>query len=165
MVSLGVLSKSTLGADELAAFLAQARTLKVAGDHAQAQVPLDRTNLVRVQPPQGVRAAFALNEVRMPRRMADMFPGYPRPEQPIARVAAAAYRSEDVVAMREQLVVRGWLPAWAGRTQVGMSSVTVSPTVADPQVTQLEQAVGLPPVAGVLPWGDAQVDVARAVGS
>ncbi|MEI2644037.1 MAG: LCP family protein [Candidatus Nanopelagicales bacterium] len=165
MVSLGVLSKATMTTDELADFMAQAKQLRVTSAYGQAEVPLDPGNLVRIQPAQGVRTAYALSAADMPSRMAGIFEEYPSPAEPIARVAAAAFRSEDVTAIRDQLTTRGWQTAWAGRSEAGESSLIVPPGTSAQQVTQLQQAVGLTPQEQDLPWGDAQVDIARAVGS
>lgn len=165
MVSLGVLSKSTMTTDELADFMAQAKQLRITSAYAEGQVPLAEDNKVRVQPAQGVREAFALNAAGMPLQMAALFEEYPRPDEPIARVAAAAFRTDDVTAVRDQLVTRGWQTAWAGRTDVPESSVTVPLGTPAQLITQLEQAVGMTPQEQDVPWGDAQVDIARTMGS
>jgi hypothetical protein len=165
IVSLGALSKTTLTTEALSDFLSDAKGLQVTGASGEAEVPLEPANLVRVQPPQGVRAAFALSAQRMPQRMAEVFQGYNRRQAPVARVAAAAIRSEDTIALREQLVTRGWQTAWAGRTNSTSSTVTVPADAGVEEKVQLEQAVGLTPSVGPLPWGDAQIDVARPVGS
>lgn len=165
MVSLGVLSKSTMTADQLADFMSQAKQLRITAAYSEAEVPLDESDLVRVAPPQGVRSAYALNAQIMPLNMADVFQEYPRPDDPVARVAAATIRSDDVTSVREQLVARGWQTAWAGRAAVEQSSVTVPAGTPYEQVTQLAQAVGIAPQQADLPWGDAQVDLAASVGS
>lgn len=165
MVSLGVLSKSTMTADQLADFMSQAKQLRITAAYAEAEVPVDETDPVRVAPPQGVRQAFALNELTMPLVMTGVFQEYPRPDDPIARVAAVTIRSEDVTSVRDQLVTRGWQTAWSGRSSVEQSTVTVPPGTPSQQVTQLAQAVGIAPQQAEVPWGDAQVDLAATMGS
>lgn len=165
VVSLGALSKTTMTADALAAYMSKARALRVTGAYGQAQVPLTEANFVRVQPPQGIRVAYALDPQRMPRRMRELFQGYPAPQQPTARLAAAAIRSDDTETLRDQLVTRGWQTAWGGRTAASTSSVTVPPGTPAAQVTQLQQALGVTPSTAAVPWGDAQVDLARPVPS
>jgi hypothetical protein len=165
VVSLGVLSKTTMSTEELADFMTQAHRLRIAGEYLESQVPLEPADAVRVRPPQGVRTAYALSVDRMPQRMADAFADHPRPQDPVARVRAAAVRDEDLEVLRDQLLARGWQTAWGGRTAQTTTSVAVSPDVPEAQVTGLEQAVGIPPQTLELPWGDARVDVARAVGS
>jgi hypothetical protein len=165
VTSLGVLSKTTMSTEELADFMTQAGRLSIDGASTQSQLPLDPADPVRVQPPQGVRTAYGLNVERMPRRMATVFVGYPRPDAPVARVNAAAIRDEDIESLRAQLLARGWQTAWGGRTLQTTTSVAAVPGLPPAEVTQLEQAVGIPPQIRELPWGDAQVDVARAVGS
>ncbi len=165
VVSLGALSKSTTTTDELADYLAQAKRLLIAGDHAQGTVPLTSDNFVRVVPPQGVRTAYALDATRMPRRMTGLFEGYSSLDQPVARMYAAAIRSEDMEIMREQLSTRGWASAWGGRSTQMTSSALVQPGTSPALTLGMEQATGMIPATGELPWGAARVDVARAMRS
>lgn len=165
VVSLGVLSKTTMTTEELADFMTQANRLRIAGDSSQSQVPLEPDNAVRVRPPQGVRTAYALSVDLMPLRMANVFVDHPRPEDPVARINAAAIRDEDLEVLRGQLLGRGWQTAWGGRTAASTTAIAVDPSVPEADVTGLEQAIGITPQSQELPWGDAQVDVARPVGS
>lgn len=162
VVSLGALSKSTLSTDELAAYLAAAKELRVSGAYGQATVPLNAENFVRVAPPQGVRVAQALDPDRMAARMSRVFAGHEPLDQPVARVYAAAIRSQDVEVMRGQLASRGWFNAWGGRATQMTSSTVVSPQISEAQKLGIEQAVGMVAATGELAWGDARVDVARS---
>lgn len=165
VVSLGALSKSTMTSEELSSFLTEVHRLRISGAVAQARVPLLAANTVRVRPPQGVRIAFALDPLRMSRRMGGVFQGYTTPLEPTARVASTAIRSEDIVALRDGLVARGWRTAWAGRTLVPASSATVAPGTPADRITQVEQALGVTVDEGPVAWGDARIDVAAPVGS
>ncbi len=165
VVSLGALSKPTMNTDQLADYLSAARDLRVAGKYAQRTVPLTSDNFVKVNPPQGVRAAYALDSIRMQRRMAGMFEGSEPLDQPVARVYAAAIRSQTLETMRDQLSTRGWASAWGGRTTQMVSGAIVVSQISQAQALGLEQATGMVPARGDLPWGSARVDVARTMGS
>jgi hypothetical protein len=165
VVSLGALSKPTMNTDELADYLASAKELLITGNHAERTVPLTTDNFVRVQPPQGVRVAYALDPVRMRARMEGFFEGYAPLDLPVARINAAAIRSQQLETMREQLTSRGWASAWGGRTSQMTSSTVAVPGISQAQELGLEQATGMVPAIGDLPWGSARVDVARTMGS
>ena len=165
VVSMGALSKTTMTTDQLADYLSTAKALRVTGEYAQRTVPLTSDNFVRVNPPQGVRAAYALDTLRMQRRMAGMFQGNEPLDQPVARVYAAAIRSEGLETMRDQLSTRGWASAWGGRTTQMVSGAIVTPEVSDAQALGLQTATGMIPARGELPWGSARVDVSRTMGS
>lgn len=165
VVSMGALSKPTMNTDQLADYLSAARDLRVGGEYAQRTVPLASDNFVRVNPPQGVRRAYALDTGRMQRRMTGMFAGSEPLDQPVARVYAAAIRSETLETMRSQLTARGWATAWGGRTTQMVSAAIAIPGVSDAQVLALQQGTGMVPARGDLPWGAARVDVARTMGS
>lgn len=163
VVSLGALSKATMTTDELADYLSRAKDLVVGGQVSQATVPLSADNFVRVRPPQGVRLAYAMNADRMRQRMQRVFVDYPALAEPVARIYAAAIRGEALETMREDLSATGWRSAWGGRTTQMTSGVIASPTVAEEQVVSLEEATGMIPATGELPWGQARVDVARTM--
>ena len=165
VVSMGALSKTTMTTDQLADYLSTAKALRVTGEYAQRTVPLTSDNFVRVNPPQGVQAAYALDTLRMQRRMAGMFQGNEPLDQPVARVYAAAIRSESLETMRDQLSTRGWASAWGGRTTQMVSGAIVTPEVSDAQALGLQTATGMIPARGELPWGSARVDVSRTMGS
>lgn len=165
VVSMGALSKTTMTTDQLADYLSTAKALRVAGAYAQRTVPLTSDNFVRVNPPQGVQAAYALDTLRMQRRMTGMFAGNEPLDQPVARVYAAAIRSEDLETMRDQLSTRGWASAWGGRTTQMVSGAIVTPQISDAQALGLQTATGMIPARGELPWGSARVDVSRTMGS
>lgn len=165
VVSMGALSKTTMTTDQLADYLSTAKSLRVTGEYAQRTVPLTSDNFVRVNPPQGVQAAYALDTLRMQRRMAGMFQGNEPLDQPVARVYAAAIRSESLETMRDQLSTRGWASAWGGRTTQMVSGAIVTPEVSDAQALGLQTATGMIPARGELPWGSARVDVSRTMGS
>jgi hypothetical protein len=165
VVSMGALSKPTMDTDQLADYLSAARDLRVAGEYAQRTVPLSTDNFVRVNPPQGVRAAYALDVVRMQRRMVGMFEGSEALDQPVARIYAAAIRSQTLETMRDQLSTRGWASAWGGRATQMVSGAVVVPEITSAQALGLRQATGMIPARGDLPWGSARVDVARTMGS
>jgi LytR_cpsA_psr family len=165
VVSMGALSKPTMTTDELADYLSTAKDLQVAGKSAQRTVPLTSDNFVRVSPPQGVQAAYALDTVRMQRRMAGMFAGSEPLDQPVARVYAAAIRNEALETMRDQMSTRGWASAWGGRTSQMVSGAIVTPEISDAQAVGLQTATGMIPARGELPWGSARVDVSRTMGS
>ena len=164
VVSLGALSKPTTNTDAVADYLALAKELRVAGEYDDATVPMAAENFVRVVPAQGVRAAYAMDTERMSRRMGTLFEGYPPLDEPVARVYAAAIRSEELETMREQMVVRGWQAAWGGRATQMTSTTIVTDEVTQAEVLRLEQAVGMIPAVGELAWGAARVDVARTTG-
>lgn len=157
IVSLGALSKATMTTEELAAFLGRAHGLRVVGAYAEAMVPLDETNSMRVKPAQGVKRAYALDQLRMPVRVARVFPQFPTLESPVARVQAATPRSATVEQVRNSLLSRSWETAWAGRTDTQVSAAQVSPDVPEAAVVGLEQALGTAPQVQRIPWGDALV--------
>lgn len=160
VVSLGALSKATMPTESLAVMLSDAHDLRVTGDYAQAQVRLDELNGVRVRPVQGVRQAFALDTAVTAERLQSVFSGFPAPDEPVARVQAVTVRSESVEFVRSQLLTGSWQSAWSGRIVTPSTTVVVDPGVPEPEVTGLEQALGVTPARGELPMGQAQVALA-----
>lgn len=160
VVSLGALSKATMPSEELAVLLAEVRDLRVGGHYEQTQVVLDQDNAVRVRPPQGVRRAFAVDAQASAIPIEDLFRGFPRPIDPVARVQAAIIRDENVSAIRQQLLTRSWRSVWGGRTMTVATTVTTDPRLPDAEVVGLEQALGVVPGVEPVPLAQARVAVA-----
>ena len=169
VVSLGALSKATMPTEELAVLLSQAHDLRVRGAYAETEVVLDQQNAVRIRPPQGVREAYAMDPIATGERLNEVFEGYPELEDPVARIQAVTVRDEAVEQLRTDLAQQSWLTAWGGRALTTVTSVTVDPSLPAPQVSALEDVVGVASTPGEVALGQARVALAaedeEAVGS
>lgn len=102
-------------------------------------------------------------------RLNEVFEGYPELEDPVARIQAVTVRDEAVEQLRTDLAQQSWLTAWGGRALTTATSVTVDPSLPAPQVSALEDVVGVAATPGEVALGRARVALAaddeEAVGS
>lgn len=159
IVSLGALSKATMSTEELADLLSSARELLVTAKQVKFVLPLAEDNSVRITPRESLVRAYAIDAAAAEGPMGLLFPGYARPAEPVARVSATAFRGDDVVAVEEQLLTRGWNSVWGGRADADLTQVLVRPDTDADDREGLLAAVGVQPVDAPVPLTDAEVVV------